>query len=49
MTVCILQMLYFDRSDVPEGTAVDKKSALKVHFTLVFFKLWFTASMKYLQ
>ena len=29
MTVCILQMLYFDRSDVPEGTAVDKKSALK--------------------
>ena len=37
MNVCILQMLYFDRSDVPEGTAVDKKRALKVHFTFGIF------------
>ena len=29
MNVSILQMLYFDRSDVSKGTAVDKKSALK--------------------
>ena len=29
MNVCILQMQYFDRSDVSKGPAVDKKSGLK--------------------
>ena len=43
MNVCILKILYFDRTDVSEGIDVNKTSASKECdvFLLVFLKLSF--------